>query len=84
MFVKFTRSNGNGTLEPIWINSNNVFSIEDASSAAKYQYHDWSGETEVSREWKHMTMISTGGSTADGLPAVIVDGSVDETLAKLI
>ena len=66
MFVKFERSAGNSTLEPIWINSNNVLSIEDVSSTGK---------------WK--TLVSTGGDVANGLSVIIVDGSVDETLAKL-
>ncbi len=66
MFVKFERSAGNSTLEPIWINSNNVLSIEDVSCAVKRK-----------------TLVSTGGKVADGLSVIIVDGSVDETLAKL-
>jgi len=80
MFVKFTSEKG----KSIWINSNNVFSIEDMSRPTQYQLDGMNRKTEVQGEWRGRTKIYSGGYGYDRLGSnfMVVEGSVHETLAK--
>ena len=80
MFVKFTSEEG----KSIWINSNNVFSIEDMSHPTQYHRDGMNRKTELAGEWRCRTKIYSGGYGYDRTSTrfMVVEGDVHETLAK--